>query len=70
MTPELITLMGTVRKVIDRSRTAQQQQAQTSLVGADHLYGELRCPKYLRLGSWQRYRSNHQTPPVAMGVTI
>jgi hypothetical protein len=42
MTPELITLTGTVRKVIDRSRTAQQQQAQISLVGADHLYDELR----------------------------
>jgi hypothetical protein len=44
MTPELITLMGTVRKVIDRSRTAQQQQAQISLAGADHLYDELRVP--------------------------
>src|ERR1700690_65469 len=44
MTPDLITLVGTVRKLIDRSLTDEPQQAQISLVGADHLYEELRAP--------------------------
>ena len=44
MTPDFITLAGTVRKLIDRSLTDEPQQAQIWLVGADHLYDELRVP--------------------------
>jgi len=44
MTPDFITLTGTVRKLIDRSLTEEQEQAQIYFVGADHLYDELRIP--------------------------
>jgi len=44
MTPDFITLAGTVTKLIDRSLTEEQQQAQIFLEGADHLYDELRIP--------------------------
>jgi hypothetical protein len=44
MTPDFITLAGTVRKLIDRSVVNEPQQAQIYLVGADHLYDELRIP--------------------------
>ncbi|MGA8233776.1 MAG: hypothetical protein WB795_20035 [Candidatus Acidiferrales bacterium] len=42
--PGIITLAGTVKKLIDRSLLHEPQQAQISLVGADFLYDELRVP--------------------------
>jgi hypothetical protein len=44
MTQGIITLAGTVKKLIDRSITSEPQQAQISLIGADFLYDELRIP--------------------------
>lgn len=41
---EHITLEGTVKKLIDRPLLAEVQQAQIYLVGADHLYDEVRVP--------------------------
>jgi hypothetical protein len=40
----VITLAGTVAKLIDRRMTNESQQAQISLAGADFLYDELRIP--------------------------
>jgi hypothetical protein len=40
----VITLAGTVAKLIDRRMTNEPQQAQISLAGADFLYDELRVP--------------------------
>jgi hypothetical protein len=37
-----ITLAGTVKKIVDRSKVQQPQQAQISLQGADFLYDEIR----------------------------
>lgn len=44
MAKGVIKLAGTVQKLIDRSRLNQPELAQISLVGADHLYDELRIP--------------------------
>ncbi|HXM96040.1 MAG TPA: hypothetical protein VOA64_17600 [Candidatus Dormibacteraeota bacterium] len=44
MKPGIITLAGTVRKVIDRSVLNKPQQVQISFAGADYLYDELRIP--------------------------
>jgi hypothetical protein len=44
MTQTIITLAGTVQKLIDRSLLNEPQQAQISLVGADALYDEIRVP--------------------------
>lgn len=44
MTLGVITLAGTVAKLIDRRMTNEPQQAQISLAGADFLYDELRVP--------------------------
>jgi hypothetical protein len=44
MKQDVITLAGTIKKLIDRSAFKQPQQAQISLVGADYLYDELRVP--------------------------
>ncbi|HXM96687.1 MAG TPA: hypothetical protein VOA64_20910 [Candidatus Dormibacteraeota bacterium] len=44
MKPGIITLAGTVRKVIDRSVLNEPQQIQISFAGADYLYDELRIP--------------------------
>ncbi|HXM92839.1 MAG TPA: hypothetical protein VOA64_01090 [Candidatus Dormibacteraeota bacterium] len=44
MKPHIITLAGTVRKVIDRSVLNEPEQAQISFTGADYLYDELRVP--------------------------
>ena len=44
MKPGIITLAGTVRKVIDRSVLNEPQQVQISFAGADYLYDELRIP--------------------------
>ena len=44
MKPDIITLAGTVRKVIDRSVLNEPEQAQISFAGADYLYDELRIP--------------------------
>ncbi len=41
---ERITLAGTVKKVIDRAVVNEPEQAQIYLVGADHLYDEVRVP--------------------------
>ena len=41
---ERITLAGTVKKVIDRVVVNEPEQAQIYLVGADHLYDEVRVP--------------------------
>jgi hypothetical protein len=40
----VITLGGTVAKLIDRRITHEPQQAQIRLSGADHMYDELRIP--------------------------
>ena len=40
----VITLAGTVAKLIDRRMTNESQQAQISLAGADFLYDALRVP--------------------------
>jgi|HubBroStandDraft_2_1064218.scaffolds.fasta_scaffold3348585_1 hypothetical protein len=42
MTPNTITLRGTVEKLIDRSLIQQPQQAQISFKGAEFLYDEIR----------------------------
>jgi len=44
MKPGIITLAGTVRKIIDRSVLNEPEQAQISFAGADYLYDELRIP--------------------------
>jgi len=44
MKQSIITLSGTIHKVIDRTAVQQAQQAQISLAGADYLYDELRIP--------------------------
>jgi hypothetical protein len=44
MTQDVITLAGTVKKIIDQAALREPQQAQISLVGADFLYDELRVP--------------------------
>jgi hypothetical protein len=44
MAKGVIKLAGTVQKLIDRSLLNQPPLAQISLVGADHLYDELRIP--------------------------
>jgi hypothetical protein len=44
MKQSIITLSGTINKVIDRSAVQQLQQAQIALAGADYLYDELRIP--------------------------
>jgi hypothetical protein len=44
MAQGVITLAGTVKKLIDRSVVDEPQQAQIYLAGADHLYDELRVP--------------------------
>ncbi|HVB58146.1 MAG TPA: hypothetical protein VNE63_17200 [Candidatus Acidoferrales bacterium] len=44
MAQGIITLAGTVKKLIDRSFIDEPQQAQICLVGADFLYDELRIP--------------------------
>jgi hypothetical protein len=44
MALSVITLAGTVAKLIDRKMTNEPQQAQISLAGADYLYDELRIP--------------------------
>jgi hypothetical protein len=49
-----IRLTGTVRKVIDCSLTRQPQQVQIALVGAGHLYDELRVPNTL---GWKEGRA-------------
>jgi hypothetical protein len=46
MTPGVITLSGTVKKLIDRSILDEPQQVQIALIGADHLYDELRIPNF------------------------
>lgn len=45
---ERITLAGTVKKLIDRSVVDEPEQAQIYLVGADHLYDEVRVPNIYR----------------------
>jgi hypothetical protein len=42
MTTNIITLAGTVEKLIDRSLLKQPQQAQISFKGAEFLYDEIR----------------------------
>jgi hypothetical protein len=42
MIPSIITLSGTIKKLIDRSALQEPQQVQISLAGADYLYDELR----------------------------
>jgi hypothetical protein len=42
MTMNIITLAGTVEKLIDRSLIKQPQQAQISFEGAEVLYDEIR----------------------------
>lgn len=44
MTEGVITLAGTVKKLIDRAVIKEPQQAQIFFFGADHLYDELRVP--------------------------
>jgi|HubBroStandDraft_6_1064221.scaffolds.fasta_scaffold1024759_2 hypothetical protein len=44
MTLGVITLAGTVAKLIDRRITREPQQAQIRLSGADYMYDELRIP--------------------------
>ncbi|HXM92918.1 MAG TPA: hypothetical protein VOA64_01485 [Candidatus Dormibacteraeota bacterium] len=44
MKPGIITLAGTVRKIIDRSVLNEPEHAQISFAGADYLYDELRIP--------------------------
>jgi hypothetical protein len=50
MTKDVITLAGTVQKLVDRNILNQPQQAQISLVGAEYLYDELRIPN---LHNWE-----------------
>jgi len=40
----VITLTGTVRKLIDQSRIGEPEQVQIGLDGASHLYDEVRVP--------------------------
>jgi hypothetical protein len=47
MAQPTITLSGTIQKLIDRSMVEQPQQVQIGLLGADHLYDELRIPNSL-----------------------
>jgi hypothetical protein len=51
---ERITLAGTVKKVIDRAVVNEPEQAQIYLVGADHLYDEVRVPNIYK---WEAKRS-------------
>ncbi|HXM93678.1 MAG TPA: hypothetical protein VOA64_05395 [Candidatus Dormibacteraeota bacterium] len=44
MNPHIITLAGTVRRVIDRSILDETERVQISFAGADYLYDELRIP--------------------------
>jgi len=44
MEKSTITLVGTVRKLIDRSAVKELEQVQIAFTGADHLYDELRIP--------------------------
>jgi hypothetical protein len=44
MKPSIITLAGTIEKLIDRSLMKAPQEAQIAIVGAGHLYDELRIP--------------------------
>jgi hypothetical protein len=41
---DTIALAGTIQKLTDRSHVKELQQAPISLVGAGHLYDELRFP--------------------------
>jgi hypothetical protein len=43
----MITLAGTIQKLVDRSASKEPQQAQITLAGADYLYDELRIPNTL-----------------------
>jgi hypothetical protein len=47
MTEQIITLAGTIQKLIDRSMTREPQHVQIGLHGAEHLYDQLRIPNTL-----------------------
>jgi len=44
MEERIITLVGRVEKLIDRSIVKELQQAQIAFTGADYLYDQLRVP--------------------------
>lgn len=58
MSPGIIKLSGTVKKVTDHSATQEPQQAQIHFSGADYLYDELRI---LNSHNWKAGTGVHVT---------